>query len=293
MDRKIPNLMIAGGSKCGTTSMRAWLNQHPDIWMQIPIELNYFCKGETEMHIKNLTKKEYMRYFRKAGNQKYIGEKSNFSLYAPSAPKKIKKFNPSIKIIIMIRNPINTMRSMHFMLSNSTWYTQEDEMNFEKALEKEPERKKKSNLIFERYFYRDLVKFHKYIKRYYDTFGKKNVKVVLLDDIKQDPDKVYRDILKFLGLKYHKINFEVHNKSKVSRSKIYPKIMKAIPTPFKKITRGFLPHKTYIFLKDISTKQKEKTPISPELSKKLKKELKPEIKKLERLIGRDLSNWYT
>ena len=292
MKMKKPNLLVAGGSKCGTTTMREWLNQHPDIWMEIPVELNYFAKGETEMHIKNLTEKEYLRYFRKAGNQKYIGEKSNFSLYAPSAPKKIKKFNPKTKIIIMIRNPINTMRSMHTMLYNSAW-SHENEPDLGKALENESERKKKNKLIFERHYYRDLVKFHVYVKRYFDVFGKKNVKVVILEDIKKNPDKVYRSILKFLNLKYHKIRFDVHNASKASRSKLYPKIIRGIPTPIKKITRGFFPFGLYNFIKKANSKRIDKKPIDIALEKKLKKDLKPEIRKLERLINRDLSGWYT
>ena len=126
-----PDFFIVGAPKCGTTSMFHYLRQHPQIFMPDNKEPHYFGKDLIKMSDEFIDNEdEYLNLFKDAKSDQKLGEASTFYLYSKSAYKEIKEYNPDAKIIIMLRNPIDFLHSLHSQLLFSGY---EDELDFEIA----------------------------------------------------------------------------------------------------------------------------------------------------------------
>lgn len=282
-----PNLFIVGAAKSGTSSIEYYLSQHPDIFMKIPLEPNFFANDV--LGFEDRTNLDwYLSLFKNVKNEKYIGEKSAMYLYSEEAAKRIKDFNPDSKIIITLRNPVDMANSQHnHMISHGS----ENIIDFGEALKLEQERKGK--LLDPREYVR-IASYYEQVKRYIDLFGKKNVKIVIFEEMKENPDKIYKEIIKFLGLKPVETDFKVINESKIIKSISYSKVLYVImhlPRPVKWILKKIIPIKMRDFIRNINLKQGKVKPVESELRAELNKQFKPDIHKLEKLIGKNLSIW--
>ena len=113
-----PNFFIVGGSKCGTTNMSYYLNEHPDVFISKLNEPYYFSRFDVPNNFKRESMitdyKEYSELFKKGKNCKAVGEASSVYLASPHAASEIKKTYPDAKIIISLRNPIERAHSSYF-----------------------------------------------------------------------------------------------------------------------------------------------------------------------------------
>ena len=115
----MPNFLVIGAAKAGTTSVYEYLKQHPQIWMSPLKETNFFAlEGETlnfrgpgdQDYINrfSITKiEDYLNLFQGVSNQVAIGEVSPLYLYSLKAPERIRHYTPDTKIIIILRNPVD------------------------------------------------------------------------------------------------------------------------------------------------------------------------------------------
>ena len=108
-----PDFFIVGAPKCGTTALYTYLKQHPEIFMSPQKEPQFFANDVLGDRRHTCTWAEYLSCFAAARGAKRIGEASVAYLGSPCAPKQIKMFNPAAKIIIMLRNPVDMMHSLH------------------------------------------------------------------------------------------------------------------------------------------------------------------------------------
>jgi len=292
-----PDFFIVGAPKCGTTAMYNYLRQHPEIFMPPSKELHYFGK-DLHFSFKRLSKVEYQKRFAKVKDEKRIGEASVWYLYSKSAAREIKEYNPNAKIIIMIRNPVDMMYSNH---SQFVFNGNENVDDFSKALELENERKKGRNIpdsshFIEGLFYRKTAKFTEQIKRYFDTFGRDSVHVILFDDLKNDTIAIYRKTLEFLGVdKRFEPSFNIINANKKVRSLWMMKITRFPPPVVSRVSELLVPRKirklfTKLLIK-LNTKYVPRPPMNPLLRTQLLNEFRPEIEKLSTLLAVDLSLW--
>ena len=179
-----PNFFIVGAPRCATSAMNTYLKQHPEIFMAKK-ESHFFA---TDLNAPHFTKDKdkYLALFSKAGDEKRIGEASVMYLYSRQAASKIKEFCPRARIIIMLRNPVDMMYTLH---RHNVYHGSENLIDFEVALNAEKERKKglripKNVRLVEGLFYRELAKYTQQVKRYLDVFGQENVFVVIYDEFK-------------------------------------------------------------------------------------------------------------
>jgi len=292
--RIIPNLFIVGSQKAGTSSLRDWLNQHPDVWFLMKLEPNLFaddvegCEDYTDMEW-------YLSLFPKDAKERYVGEKSARYLYSRESARRIKEFNPKAKILIILREPAEMIFSSFRHLRRSGL---EPVNNFEEALGLEKERKEKLGTKFLRnFFYRESADYYSQVKRYIEQFGKKNVKVVLLEDAEKDSQKVYDEICGFLKIEKFKPDFKILNVTdKAPKNAFYSRvfyILNNLPRPLKELIKNITTHKMRTLVKGGGMKDTEK---NPEMDDKIRKELNSfyigDAKKLKKLIGKDLSVWY-
>ena len=112
---KKPNFFILGAPKCGTTSLAAWLAEHPNVFMSPVKEPNFFNTGITK-YLK-YSPEAYQQLFTKADLQHLrVGEASTHYLLSKDAVPNILNYveNPSeVKFIVAIRNPVEMAVSWH------------------------------------------------------------------------------------------------------------------------------------------------------------------------------------
>lgn len=298
MINKKPNLFIVGAPKCGTSFLYEYLSKHSQIFMCPVKEPNYFDK---DLHYtsKRLSQDEYLQLFSKVSSEKVIGEASIFYLYSTVAAREIYKFNPEARIIIMLRNPVDMMYSLH---GEHLFQGNEIEEDFEKAISLEEERKEgrgvyKHTNPREGVYYKDIASYTNQIKRYQDLFGKEKVMVVLLDDFKSNPDKTFKSILNFLNVgSDFNIDLQVVNRRKKVKSKSLRELIKRPPGFLRKFIKVLLPfHSLRIYFQEkimsLNSGEVEKEAIDPKLKRRLKNEMASEVEALSALLEKDLSNW--
>ena len=109
---KNPNLFIVGAPKCGTTFLYHYLKKHPDIYFPEFKEPHYFGSDLIRRNgAYNLSLREYKNLF--STEKKVIGEASTFYLFSKKAAQEIYNFNPHSKIIIMLRDLVDLVHSLH------------------------------------------------------------------------------------------------------------------------------------------------------------------------------------
>ncbi len=114
--------------------MYDYLKQHPEIFMPERKEPNFFGTdlGLSPYFIRD--EKEYLSLFSGARNEKRVGEASVLYLFSKLAATEIKECNPAASIIIMLRNPVDMIHSLHSQYVYNGW---EDIVEFEAALDSE------------------------------------------------------------------------------------------------------------------------------------------------------------
>ena len=291
-----PNLFIVGAPKCGTTAMNDYLANHPDIFMG-PKELHYFGK-DLKMKAR-LSEREYLQHFQEGESKKIIGDASVWYLFSKTAAVEIKQFSPHAKILIMLRNPVDVIHSLH---SQNLYDGNEDILDFKKAISLDEERKKGKNLpnavgFLELPPYIDSVLFYEQVKRYMDVFGTTNVHIILYDELVANTKRVVAETFSFLGLNpCIELKTEVINPNKRIKFFFLHRILKNPPQRVRKFIRLILPFKsirhmmmTILFKWNIRVGKRGRMDYN--LKKKLQQELASDIALLNKLINRDLSNW--
>jgi len=102
-----PNFLIVGAGKSGTTTLADWLRQHPQVFIPAVKELNYFAGIPDLLGRPNKTWGAYLSNFEPAGDAAAIGEASPSYLSTPDAAARIRDRLPDVKIIILLRNPVD------------------------------------------------------------------------------------------------------------------------------------------------------------------------------------------
>jgi len=299
---KLPNFIIVGAAKSGTTSVDRYLRQHPDVYMCPQKEPYFFSfinknidfKGPYDDAMKNIIVTDFEKYksfFDNVTHQKAIGECSNSYLFFPHTAAEIKKYIPDCKIIIILRDPVERAFShyaQHVMLGH-------EHLSFEEAIEREEERKKAGW----RWHYQYLAqsKYYEQVKRYYELFPKENILVLLFDDLKNDPKNFLIKLLKFIDVNpsVDGIEFKIYNKTGMPKNRaVYNFLYKK--NNFRKTVGLFIPKSVKIsifkLIQNLNIDYNAKPKIAEETRIQLKKYFKPDIEKLEKLLQKDLSNWY-
>lgn len=293
-DIAMPNFLIVGAAKSGTTSMYSYLNQHPHIFMPKWKELSFFSMDPFGPLHKVKKPEYYYRVFTKASNKFAVGEASTSYLYDESAPRQIKKLLGTIKIIIILRNPVEMAYSLY---NHQVRREGETLITFEAALAAEESRRK--NITFRKkcygwhanYYYYHRGLYFEQVERYLDTFEKDNVLILLFDEIIRDAVAVAQKAYRFLGVDDTFVPvIKVHNPAgkiiDIPRFwKDYGLFQKTISFVFSKNLIKKMPH----LIRNIGIKPPP--PINPATAHKLATRFYDDICRLEKLIDKDLSIW--
>ena len=279
-----PNFFIVGGSKCGTTNMSYYLNEHPDVFIPELMEPYYYSRFDVPQNFNResmiIDEKNYLKLFKNGINHKAIGESSPVYLQCPHSPIEIKKDNPDAKIIISIRNPIDKAHSSYF----SYKFMNLDKRSFsEKITIFEKERDRNEFFIFN--FIEDGL-FSKHIQHYQNYFEPKNIKIIFFEDYILNTVDHIKSILDFLELD-NNIEFTTHPKNsfRVPRNKIASSLLNN--KFFRNISTELVPT---VYRDRIGEKFFVKQSTKPQMNKKerirLKEIFQSEFENLTKLLGK-------
>ena len=304
--RKRPDFFIVGAPKCGTTAMAEYLGQHPEIFMPEAKDSHFFGsdiklinKINQPPDLFRVNQNTYLSWFSSDMGAKRSGEASVMYLYSRQAAREIKEFNPHADIIIMLRNPVDMIRSLH---NHCVFTLNEDLEDLKEALDAEEDRKKGSRIpetayLIDALFYCDVARYYEQVLRYFDVFGREKVHIIIFNDLKKDAVAVYRETLCFLGVSSEfRADLKVINPAKKRRSK---KIQRFIVNPpgillpvGEALSRVIWVRKTVKkILDNLNSKYENSPSMDLELKKQLQAEFYPDIERLSELIGRDLTHW--
>ncbi len=286
----MPNFLIIGAMKAGTTSLYSYLKQHPEIFMSPVKEPGYFSFGDSEPfeEFKKLSPeiicsyREYQKLFQQARKEKAIGEATTAYMDCPRAHVRIKEFLPNVKLIAVLRDPADRAHS-HFMFNKKRFV--EDSLTLETVL--------KQNRVIEgrnyRYNYLGKGFYFKQLSTYLELFEKDQIKILLFDDLENDPMKLLREIFTFLEVDE---TFEPdisikYNVSGVWRNGAIETLLKRFHA-LRLIAEKKLSPKLVTPLGKIIMKPQKSSPV---LRQKLINHYRQDILQLQNLIQRDLSHW--
>src|SRR6266571_3292554 len=198
----IPNLFIVGAPRCGTSSMHIYLSHHRQVFMSKAKEPHHFG-SDLEMRWRPFADRaRYLELFQGARDGQIAGESSVLYLYSKNAPRDIQALSPSAKIIIMLRDPVEMVPSLH---THNLFLLYEDLTDLKEALAAEDDRRAARRipstcLLPLSLQYTTLGRYAEHVRRYREAFGPDRVKCILVQDLKSDPERVYAETLAFLGL---------------------------------------------------------------------------------------------
>ena len=226
--RSLPDFLIIGGQKCGTTSLYQYLLQHPCIAPIVPInhnrkEIRYFSKYYNKginwykAHFPSIL---YQRYTNIVHSRPLIcGESTPIYMFYHFALKRIQEIIPDVKLIVLLRNPIDRAYS-HY---NHVVRLGKENLSFEDALDSEHDRIKNEyeKMCSDENYISFELSYHSYISRgiyadqlekLFTLFTRKNVLILNTEALFNNTQMEFDKVLRFLELPPFKVNtFEKYN----------------------------------------------------------------------------------
>ncbi|MGI9659247.1 MAG: sulfotransferase family protein [Gaiellaceae bacterium] len=193
--RLLPSFLIIGAARAGTTSLYSYLVRHPSVRAPTHKELHFFDLN----YERGLD--WYRRHFPAVlpGNREgsLTGEASPYYLFHPAVPSRVAQTLPDVRLIALLRNPVDRAYSQHQLASRHG----RDELSFEQAVAAEPERLAgESELSHRHHSYLARGLYAEQLERWYEHFPREQLLVLRSEDFFSDPPAIYADVLRFLEL---------------------------------------------------------------------------------------------
>jgi hypothetical protein len=295
----MPNFLVIGAVKSGTTSLYHYLKQHPQIYMSPVKEPSFFAFEGTASALRERWRgwtsydyitdiEAYRALFQGVSDEVAIGEASPAYLIHPSAPKRIRHYLPDAKLIAILRDPVESAYSAYLM---ERLYGSEPLADFGQAIRSKERDVRKPWRLRQRYL--DVGFYYIHLKRYFDIFDPSQIEVYLYEDFKTDPVGVLRDIFRFLGVDE---NFTPdlsikYNVGGIPKNKGWHVFFLIRP-----VLRPFIPASLRQYIVDHLANLRGRglvkpPPLDPDVRAELIQIYREDILKLQGLIHRDLSGW--
>ena len=180
----LPNFLVIGVAKGGTTSLYHYLRQHPDIYMSPMKEPNYYTEEDQLFGKRSVrSRSEYEQLFAGVNGEHAIGEATPRYLNAIGGVGRIHADLPGVRLIATLRQPADRGYSGYLMrfTDSREWRSAEEVLQ-------------PGNYQFEAGLY------YAKLLRYFDTFPRDQIKVILFDDLISKPQETVKSLFRFLGV---------------------------------------------------------------------------------------------
>ncbi|MEL7407634.1 MAG: sulfotransferase [Cyanobacteria bacterium J06558_2] len=297
----MPNFLLIGAQKAGTTALNYYLKEHPQIYMSPVKEPGFFDfegnkpnftgPGDQELYDHVPTNVEsYCKLFQGVTDEVAVGEATTWYLYSPRAPERIKYYIPHAKLIVILRNPVDRAYSafMHAVRDEREPIT-----DFSQALREEKVRTSQNWEYL--WHYKQMGFYYGQLKRYFDLFESSQIKIYLYEDLKDHPVALMQDVCQFLNVNKSLISGSPprRNVSGLPRIKLLDYFLKKqnlkwLKAPLKLVIPPKVRESIIINLKNNNrTKPQMLSDVEVELAKMYHED----VLRLQELIDRDLSSW--
>ncbi len=298
-----PNFFIVGAPKCGTTAIYSYLQRNPAVFVPRAVKEPHHFSPEFWSVDSIISSQAYERLFERAtARHRAVGEASTGYILSDVALERIRSYNVSAKIILMLRNPVEMAESL---FEEMKYHWMEPLNTFEAAWAAQERRllsgpPKVATETDGRLQYSRCCSVGSLHQKALGVFPAEQVHVILFDDFKAGPRDVYLQLLRFLEVPDDgRVDFPSVNARRVHR---YPQLMRLImkpPEPFYSLKKRI---RNALGLRDAGwgwklisrfSKTTTKQPLRPEFEAELRRHFAPEVERLEELLGRSLAAWKT
>jgi hypothetical protein len=211
----LPDFLIVGAQKAGTTALYSYLREHPAVagppWKEVSFFDRHFWRGAAwyRGHFPN---RLYLRAVgARAGVEPIVGEASPSYLFHPHAPERAAALLPDVRLIALVRNPIDRALShYHHEVALGR-----EPLPFEKALDEEDTRMEGEleHMRDPRYFshawwnftYQARGRYAEQLERWLEFYPRERLLVVPSEDLLERPGETYSQVLEFLGAPAHEL----------------------------------------------------------------------------------------
>ncbi len=210
--RLLPDFLIIGTQRGGTTSLHRYLDAHPCVGPAANKDLHFFDRrfhkglGWYRGHFPTSIEKYYAERLR--GQPFVTGEASPSYLFHPYAPQRVAKAMPRVKLIVLLRNPVDRAYSQYH---HAVELGHETISTFEEAIEGEEERaaREREKIQKDEHYYSEQYKHLSYLSKgiyvdqlqaWMDLFPREQFLILKSEDFYADPAASFKEVLTFLGL---------------------------------------------------------------------------------------------
>ena len=297
----LPNFLIIGAAKSGTSALYRYMKQHPDIYMSPIKEPHFFSykdsppntQGPGDTINRAITDMDkYMALFDDVSTEAAIGEASPSYIYIPRASLLIREYLPKVKLIAILRQPADRAISAFMHVTRDKREPIED---FAEALESEEKRIAQNWGPI--WHYKKCGYYYEQLKRYYELFNSEDIREYLYDDLSDDPIAVLQDIFRFLEVD-DKFVPDIRMRVNVSgfhKSQTVDWMMERIfnrSNPVRFISRRIIDENTrWRLTSRLRNRNLVRPEIPPDVRARLTNLYKEDILNLQYQINRDLNHW--
>jgi hypothetical protein len=193
----VPEFLIIGGMRCGTTSLYQHLAAHPEIEPALGKELNYFS-----LHYGR-SLRWYRGHFPRREPGRLSFEASPYYLFHPDAPHNVAETLPDVKLVALLRDPVDRAYS-HYLHTRSRGF---ESLPFAEALDAEAERLhgrrarcEGSQDPMRLYSYASRGQYAEQLERWLDLFPRERLHVIRSEDLFAQPETALDELADFLGV---------------------------------------------------------------------------------------------
>jgi hypothetical protein len=298
---RLPNFLIIGTGKAGTTSLYHTLQQHPEIFMSPVKEPNFFAFAGEQVCFRgpgddagvnrhSVTRlDEYAALFAAVRDERAVGEASTRYMEVQSTAARIRHYIPHARLMAILRNPVDRAFASYLHHRRDE---REPCATFAEALRSEPIRVR-DNWGFGQYLAGGF--YHRQLQPYWDLFDASQLRIYLYEDFKNDPRRLLRDLYAYLEVDE---SFEAplsppHNVSGIPRSRLAHRLLSV--SPLSNAVKARLPtrwsERVAVFVRARRNANLERPSLESEQRCRLIAAYREDILRLQDRIGRDLSGW--
>lgn len=282
---RLPNFIVGGALKAGTTSLNYYFKQHPDVYMCALKEPRYFAyEVDNPDHVAGnglrfpiKTLAEYTALFADAGQQRAVGEVSPHYLISTLAPRLIGETIPDVKLIFSLRDPVKRAYSIY-------WH------DVRLGAENRPV----EEALTEGEYAVTHGLYYAWLRNWYARFPAERIKVVLFDDLQRDALAVFAELCRFLEIDDgFRPDLTVRNRGGAMKNQGLGRFYERIKThPLRQAIDPLVPERLRSLLMDARNNNFEEPPPMPAaLARRLRDYYRDDVAQLEELLQRDLSAW--
>lgn len=213
--RPLPDFLVIGAQKCGTTALYAYLRWHPEItgppWKEVSFFDRHYARGTGWYRGQFPSRPWLWLTGGRSGRAQLVGEASPSYLLHPHAPDRVRELLPRVRLVALLRNPVDRAHShYHHEVALGR-----EPLTFEEALDQEPARThgEAARLADPGYFshawwnhtYLARGRYVEQLERWLSAFPRDQLLVVPSEALRSDPAAGYRRVLEHLGAPPHEL----------------------------------------------------------------------------------------